>query len=201
MVSSRAAVFFFWIFIHFCAPRGAEPHVAGKFTSSWYYDMCMCPNNSAFYPHSSKVIIANVNCNEIVMTWWERLPVLWWKRMRRSEIARVSPIRLLCTSGAAVQQRCRFSVAAVRSKDRGPPDRTNFGPDQTAQTVCGPKTENYGLDCGWTGDPPKCHTLSRQLSGAYYPIVPVSCQAFWQFPYPAISCISQHFGYLAPVTA
>ena len=113
MVSSRAAVFFFWIFIHFCAPRGAEPHVAGKFTSSWYYDMCMCPNNSAFYPHSSKVIIANVNCNEIVMTWWERLPVLWWKRMRRSEIARVSPIRLLCTSGAAVQQRCRLRPLTI----------------------------------------------------------------------------------------
>src|SRR5260221_4971714 len=37
---------------------------------------------------------------------------------------------------------------------------------------------------------PECHTLSRQLTGAYYPIAPVRCQAFLAIP---LSCNILHF--------
>jgi len=59
------------------------------------------------------------------------------------------------------------SVAAVRSKDRGPPDWTNFGLDRTAQTVCGPKTENYGPDCGWIRD----HKWTSGISKISQPLI------------------------------
>ena len=39
-----------------------------------------------------------------------------------------------CTSVGASHAVPVDSVAVVQSKDRGPPDRTNFGPDQTAQS-------------------------------------------------------------------
>jgi hypothetical protein len=62
--------FFFFFWIHYCAPRETKPHVALRECVQYYVcsDMNEGPNNSGFFSHSKEAIDTQRNYDELAGT-------------------------------------------------------------------------------------------------------------------------------------